>query len=116
MSRINNIFPFENRYKTYRILNYGKPYTNYKKYNIRYHPSNNTNILSIYIDNATCNNIPTNKGLVNENTSLLSTQLLKKYFVEIHYTPEENKPILEYIMTEYDIDDLLSKYDFGIKL
>ena len=46
----------------------------------------------------------------------LSTKLLNKYFVEIHYTLEENKPILEYIMTEYDINELLCKYDFGIKL
>ena len=41
---------------------------------------------------------------------------VKKYYVEIHYTPEENKPKLEYIMTENDINDLISKYDFGIKL
>ena len=114
-----NSFPFENRYKTFRILNYGKPYTNYKTYNIRYHPENTTNILAIYIDNQICNNIPTNKSLlcnIDENTALLSTKLLNKYFVEIHYIPEENKPKLEYIMTETDINELISKYDFGIKL
>ena len=116
-----NSHPFENRYKTYRILNYGKPYSNYKTYNIRYHPDNTTNILAIYIDNKPCNNIPTNKSLlstnnVNENTALLQTKLISKYFVEIHYIPEENKPILEYIMTENDIDELIYKYDFGIKL
>ena len=116
-----NYFPFENRYKTYRIINYGKPYSNYKTYNIRYHPENTTNILAIYVDNQTCNNVPTNKSLlttsiVDENTALLQTKLLKKYFVEIHYTSEENKPILEYIMTESDVNELLSKYDFGIKL
>ena len=119
-----NSFPFENRYKTYRILNYGKTYSNYKSYNIKYHPENTTNILAIYVDNQNCNNIPTNKALlansnsnsVDENTALLQTKLLKKYYVEIHYTPEENKPKLEYIMTENDINDLLSKYDYGIKL
>ena len=116
MSIFTNVTPFENRYKMMRILNYGKPYTNYTTYNIKDHPNNNTNILAIYIDNTTCTNIPTNKALVNETTSLLSTKLLNKYFVEIHYTSEENKPILEYIMTEYDINELLSKYDFGIKL
>ena len=116
-----NSLPFENRYKTYRILNYGKPYTNYKTYNIRYHPKNTSNILAIYIDNKTCNNIPTNKSLLSnsiadENTALLSSKLVNKYFVEIHYIPEEHKPKLEYIMTENDINDLLYKYDFGIKL
>ena len=116
-----NSFPFENRYKTYRILNYGKPYSNYKTYNIKYHPENKTNILAIYVDNKSCNNIPTNKSLLSnsvadENTALLQTKLLKKYYVEIHYTPEENKPKLEYIMTENDIIELISKYDFGIKL
>ena len=123
MSHVSNSLPFENRYKTFRILNYGKPYTNYKTYNIKYHPQNKTNILAIYIDNQTCNNIPTNKSLLSnntknadENTALLSTKLLKKYYVEIHYIPEEHKPKLEYIMTENDINDLISKYDFGIKL
>ena len=85
---LNNSLPFENRYKTFRILNYGKPYTNYKTYNIQYHPENKTNILAIYIDNQSCNNIPTNKSLlcsINENTALLLTQLLNKFFVEIHY-------------------------------
>ena len=116
MSKSTIVYPFASRYKKFSILNYNKPYTNYKTYNIRYHPDNNTNILAIYVDNATCNNIPTNKAMINETTSLLSIKLLKKYFVEIHYIPEENKPILEYIMTEYDINELLYKYDFGIKL
>ena len=120
-----NSFPFDNRYKTFRILNYGKPYTNYKTYNIKYHPENKTNILAIYVDNQECNNIATNKSLlstnkIDEKTSLLcntiNTKLIPTYFVEIHYTPEQNKPKLEYIMTESDICELLSKYDFGIKL
>lgn len=120
-SQLFTSFPFENRYKTYRILNYGKPYTNYKTYNIQYHPANTTNISEIYVDNQTCNNIPTNKSLfsnnnIDENTALLQTKLISKYFVEIHYVPEEKKPKLEYIMTDYDINELLSKYDFGIKL
>ena len=115
MSHVSNSFPFENRYKTYRILNYGKPYSNYTTYNIKYHPENKTNILAIYIDNQTCNNIPTN-SVVDENTALLQTKLLKKYYVEIHYIPEEHKPKLEYIMTENDINELLSKYDYGIKV
>lgn len=107
--------PFENRYKKFRILNYGTPYTNYKTYDVKHHPQNTTNILSIYVDNQTCNKIPTNKSLlcdIDENTYLLSTQLINKYYVEIHYGPEQNKPILEYIMSENDITDLLYKYGF----
>ena len=125
MYHLTNSLPFENRYKTIRILNYGKHYSNYKTYNIQYHPSKTTNILAIYVYNQTCNNIPTNKSLFfsnnesnekNENTALLKTKLIPTYFVEIHYTPEQKKPKLEYIMTESDINELLSKYDFGIKL
>jgi hypothetical protein len=117
--------PFDNRYKTFRILNFNKPYTNYKTYNIKYHPENKNNILAIYVDNQECNTIATNKSLlstnkINEKTSLLcntiNTKLIPTYFVEIHYTPEQKKPKLEYIMTKSDINELLSKYDFGIKL
>jgi hypothetical protein len=110
-----NSLPFETRYKKFRILNFGKPYTNYKTYNIKYHPENKTNIFAIYVDNQKCNNIPTNKSLlqsIDEKTALLSVQLLNKYFVEIHYNPDQNKPKLEYIMTEQDINDLLSKYGY----
>ena len=59
-----NSLPFETRYKKFRILNFGKPYTNYKTYNIKYHPENKTNIFAIYVDNQKCNNIPTNKSLL----------------------------------------------------
>jgi len=102
--------PFENRYKSFRILNYGKPYSNYKTFNIKYHTENTSNIREIYVDNKTCNNIPTNKSLLDEKTALLSTSHIEKYFVEIHYIPEENKPKLEYIMTKDDINNLLCKY------
>ena len=112
-----NSAPFANRYKTFRLINYGKPYTNYRTYNVKYHPENKSNILAIYVDNQKCNNIPTNKSLLSnsvadENTALLKTKLVNKYFVEIHYTPEQHKPKLEYIMTESDINDLLRKYNY----
>jgi hypothetical protein len=119
-----NSYPFDNRYKICRILNFNKPYTNYKTYTIKYHPENKTNIVAIYVDNQECNTIPTLKSLfsstkIDEKTSLLSpkinTKLIPTYFVEIHYTPEQNKPKLEYVMTESEISELLSKYDFGIK-
>ena len=105
--------PFESRYKAFRILNYGTPYSNYKTYDVKYHPQNTTNILAIYVDNQSCNKIPTNKSLlcdIDENSYLLSTHLINKYYVEIHYSPDQNKPKLEYIMSENDIIDLLSKY------
>jgi hypothetical protein len=118
-------YPFDNRYKTYRILNFNKPYTNYKTYTIKYHPENTTNIAAIYVDNQPCNTISTLKSLfsttkIDEKTSLLSpkinTKLIPTYFVEIHYAPEQKQTKLEYIMTESDINELLSKYDFGIKI
>jgi hypothetical protein len=106
--------PFESRYKSFRILNYGKPYTNYKTFNIKYHPENTSNIMAIYVDNQKCNNIPTNKSLLDEKKALLSTSHIEKYFVEIHYILEENKPKLEYIMTKDDINNLLCKYGYSI--
>lgn len=127
MSYSNNSLPFENRYKKHRILNYGKPYTNYRSYNIKYHPENKTNILAIYVDNQPCNNTATNKSSNISNINNEKQQLLNKlkepnilnnintqnkYFVEIHYTLEENKPKLEYIMIQSDINELLSKYGY----
>ena len=154
MSFSNNLLPFENRYKQHRILNYGKPYTNYRSYNIKYNSENKTNILAIYVDNQICNNNATNKSITNTNTNtnininindekkpllgkyikndknnkndninnidkfdklnnITNDIILKnKYFVEIHYTPEQNKPKLEYIMTQSDINELLSKYGY----
>jgi len=114
MSYINSQ-PFESRYKMYKILNYGNPYSDYKTYNIKYHKNNTSNILAIYVDNQSCNNVPTNKSslcVIDENAELLFTNLLKKHFVEIYYTLEQNKPKLEYIMTIYDINALLSKYGY----
>lgn len=127
MSYSNNSLPFESRYKKYRILNFGKPYTNYRSYNVKYHPENKTNILSIYVDNQVCNNVATNKSsnisnMNNEKQQLLNklkepntsdnTKIEYKYYVEIHYTPEQHKPKLEYIMTQSDINELLSKYGY----
>jgi len=127
MSYSNNSLPFESRYKKYRILNFGKPYTNYRSYNVKYHPENKTNILAIYVDNQVCNNIATNKSINISNMNNEKQQLLKKlkepntsdntkieykYYVEIHYTPEQYKPKLEYIMTQSDINELLSKYGY----
>ena len=118
MSKFTKSYPFENRYKTFYILNYGKPYTNYKTYNLQNISENTTNISNIYIDNQSCTNIPTNKSLlctIDENSELLTTEIIKKYFVEIHYIPKENKPPLEYIMTESDINILLTKYGYVMK-
>ena len=116
-----NSLPFDNHYKTFRILNFGKPYTNYKTYNIKHHPANTNHILAIYVDNQKCNTVSTNTSLlstinVTEKTALLQTKLINKYYVEIHYTPEQNKPKLEYIMTDNDINELLSKYGYVIDI
>ena len=116
MSTFKNSLPFDTRYKISRLLHYGNPYSNYKTYNIKDHPENKTNILAIYVDNQACTTIPNNKPLVStnlsdENTALLQSQLLVKYYVEIHYIPEIGKQKKIYIMTENEIKDLLSKYD-----
>ena len=67
--------------------------------------------------------IPQPKGItiqegyfeINETTTLLNTKLINRRFVEIEYTPEQNKPKLEYIMTDDDINELLSKYGYVMK-
>jgi len=88
MFNYKSITPFENRYKTYRILHYGKPYSNYKTYTLKNNTLNKDNVLAIYIDNQIWNNIPTNQSLsmiINETSPLLSTKLINKRFVEIEY-------------------------------
>ena len=55
-----------------------------------------------------------NKSLLDDKKALLSTSHIEKYFVEIHYISEENKPKLEYIMTKDDINNLLCKYGYSI--
>jgi len=90
------MFPFESRYKMQTILNYGKPYSNYSSYNIMI---NDDSIKTIYVDNIPCSTLFTND---------------LPFYVEIHYTPESNKPILETVLHESELNNLLSKY--GCKL
>ena len=144
-----NPLPFESRYKKFRILSYGKAYTNFKSYNIKHNPHNTTNITTIYVDNQPCNNIPRTKDnddSEGEKQPLLGKKEKKetresresreakdtnerkvskpidiitdtkpynyKYFVEIHYDENLKKPILEYIMTQMEINELLIKYGY----
>ena len=98
--------PFDSRYIKERILNYGKPYTNYKTYQIinekllkiNIDDNDNDNIKIIYVDNKSC----------SHNCTKLFTSNLS-YYVEIHYTLESKLPILETIMKKYEIEELLEK-------
>jgi len=99
--------PFDSRYIKERILNYGKPYTDYKTYQIINEKllkknidddNDNDNIKIIYVDNKTC----------SHNCTKLFTSNLS-YYVEIHYTLESKKPVLETIMKTNEIEELLSK-------
>ena len=95
--------PFFSRYKMFCILNYGVPYKNYKTYDIRNNIKNKDNIAFIYVDNQQCS-YQVEKPLPSE----LSTNAL--YYIEIHYTRENNKSNLECIMSEHEISDLLGNY------
>lgn len=89
--------PFTNRYIMYKLLNYGKSYTNYTKYTMI---DNSDNIETIYVDNASCTNDKT-LNVQPENMY---------YYVEIHYTAFTDKKKLETIMKAIEIDTLIGKY------
>ena len=120
MSNLDSQLPFESRYKTYRILNYGKPYKNYRTYDVRHNPNNTGNISFIYVDNEACSSSESatygdtyqetydeKPNSISETTALLQSKLnmisksknnIKKkiiktpiYYVEIHYLLEANK-------------------------
>ncbi len=133
-----NPLPFESRYKRFRILNYGKPYTNYKTYNLKHNHENTTNIYAIYVDNQPCNNLSrtkdnddsygekqpllgkkeakdpkdSNERKVSKPIDIIYDNQPNRHFVEIHYDENIKKPILEYIMTQTDINELLIKYGY----
>ena len=89
--------PFTKRYVMHKILNYGKPYTNYTTYK----PIENTdNIETIYVDNQSC----------SENDKLNISSNNCQYYVEIHYTKASKKRKYETIMKSHEIDTLLEKY------
>lgn len=103
---MDNYIPFANRYIKYKIMNYGKPYNNYISYKLS---TNLENIEIIYIDNEPCA-----KTINPNNTNLQNTSDEFYYYVEIHYSTSTNKPKLETIMKNSEINDLLKKY--GCKL
>ena len=88
----------------YKILNYGKPYTNYTTYKPIANPEC---IETIYVDNKTC----TDTTLLECNQETISNF---PYYVEIHYTKTSGKKKIETILKNYEINDLIAKY--GSKL
>ena len=87
--------PFENQYKMFRILNYGKAYGNYKTYKIADNPEK---ITIIYIDNAACK--------YANKTDIIS------HNVEIHFSQLLHNQHTSIIMLATDITNMLSKYQF----
>lgn len=100
--------PFQNLQKAvlYKILNYGKPYSNFISYLI---PENDEYIAKIYVD-AEPDTIFNPDGSVPE----VIDESRIPHKVEIHYTPESGKPITYCVLKSVEIDKLVSKY--GCKL
>ena len=90
--------PFEKRYIKYRIINYGKPYTDYTKYTLA---NNIDDVAVIYIDNQPC--------LGSHDIQKTPVEELP-HFIEIHHTPESGKSKIETIMKSCDLDNLIGKY------
>ena len=96
ISPMKQYTPFTKRYTMYKILNYGKPYTNYTTYK----PLENIeHIETIYVDNKPC--------IDDKNLQILTNNL--PYYIEIHYTKQSGKSYLETIMLEQDIAHLIAK-------
>ena len=93
-----NYIPFEKRYTKYRIINYGKPYTNYTKYILA---SNIDDVAIIYIDNQPCLD---SRDIQNTPVEQLP------FFIEIHHTPQSGKSKIETIMKSHELDNLIAKY------
>lgn len=98
--------PFTKRYVMHKILNYGKPYTNYTTYK----PIENTdNIETIYVDNQSCNSNSNSNNCTQNYCEDISYQDIS-YYVEIHYTKASKKRKYETILKSHEIDILLEKY------
>ena len=94
----NSYIPFTNRYIMYKILNYGKPYTNYTTYK----PIDNPECIeTIYVDNQSCTTLEYYPPEQNGNIP---------YYVEIHYTKSSGKKKIETILKNHEIDSLIAKY------
>jgi len=87
--------PFQKRYTKYRLLNYGKPYTDYTKYTLKPNPDN---VEFIYIDNNPCIEITLQHNIENEQLP---------FYVEIHYNCGN---IFENIFKNHELDTLIQKY------
>ena len=100
--------PFTKRYVMHKILNYGKPYTNYTTYKPI---ENQDNIETIYVDNQNCNsNSNSNSNNYTQNHGEDISYQDISYYVEIHYTKASKKRKYETILKSHEIDILLEKY------
>lgn len=108
--------PFTKRYILHKIINYGKPYSDYTTYRPI---ENSDNIETIYVDNQSCckNTSPNIKPILHQPSMQNNVQNNVQnniqnniYYVEIHYTKESKKKKFETIMKNYEIDTLVEKY------
>jgi len=102
--------PFTKQYILHKIINYGKPYSDYTTYKLI---ENSDNIETIYVDNQSCcNNISqtTTTPIAHQPSMQNNVQKNNIYYVEIHYTKESKKKKFETIMKNHEIDTLLEKY------
>ena len=95
-----NYIPFQNlaKVKIYKLLNYGKSYSNYTSFKMI---DNLDGVICVYVDKEPykVNNLDDTKT---------------QYHVEIHFTPHVNKPPQKIILTNQEIDTIIEKY--GSKL
>jgi hypothetical protein len=112
MANTDIYIPFTKQYIMYKIMNYGKSYSNYTTYKLI---ENTDNIEIIYVDNKSCSDKDTidnidNIDNIDANITNLSNLSYLSYHVEIHYTKISKKNKFETIMKNYEIDMLLAKY------
>ena len=101
--------PFTKRYILHKIINYGKPYSDYTTYKPI---ENSDNIETIYVDNQSCSN-NTSQTIITpiaHQPSMQNNVQNNIYYVDIHYTKESKKKKFETIMKNHEIDTLLEKY------
>ena len=100
--------PFTKQYILHKIINYGKPYSDYTTYKPI---ENSDNIETIYVDNQSCcKNTSSATKPITHQLSMQNNMQNNIYYVEIHYTKESKKKKFETIMKNNEIDTLLEKY------
>jgi hypothetical protein len=93
--------------KAYKILNYGRPYDKYTRFQISENPEQ---ITDIYVDDEPYILLTPQDGLSTETID--ESQITHQ--IEIHYSADSNQSMKSCILTNIEIDLLVAKY--GCKL